>query len=163
MKQLLMIGLMIGVSYFSTAQTPKFSVTVSSDTVNLYTILEVIFTVQGEQSNGFQQPSFLDFETIYKNQSTQISITNGKVTRTVSYTFGLKAKEVGSFVIEKATVEIDASTYSTDFLKIVVNESYVPKVLPKEAETDFWNPFGNFPKPEEVTPKPKKKRNVYKI
>lgn len=163
MKQILIFSLMIGVSYFSTAQTPNFNVTISSDTVNLSSIFEVTFTAEGKSTKMFQEPEFLDFEVVYKNQSTQMNVTNGNVKRTISYTFGLKAKEVGSFVIEKATVEIDASTYSTDFLKVVVDENYIPKDLPKEVEIDFWNPFGDFSKPEEVKPKPKQKRQVFRI
>jgi hypothetical protein len=166
MKQILIFSFMIGLSYFSTAQTANFNVTISSDTVNLSNVFEVKFTIEGEKTNEFQPPEFLNFEVLYKNQSTQMYITNGKVKRTISYTFGLKAKKGGDFVIEKASVEIDASTYFTDFLKIVVDENYIPKTLPKEEEEkeiDFWNPFGNFPKPEGITPKPKQKRQVYKI
>jgi hypothetical protein len=161
MKQIFILSLMIGVNYFSTAQTANFNVTVSSDTVNLSGIFEVIFTIEGENTKSFQQPIFFDFEVIYKNQSTQMNITNSNIQRTISYTFGLRAKATGSFVIEKATVDINALTYSTDFFKIVVDENYVPKDLPKEAKIDFWNPFGNFPKPEEIKLKPK--RQVYKI
>lgn len=163
MKQILIFSLMIGVSYFSYAQTPNFSVTVSSDTVNLSNTFEVTFTIEGENAKKFQEPEFLDFEVVYRNQSTQMNITNGEVKRTVSYTFGLKAKEVGSFVIEKATVEIAASTYATDFVKIVVDENYTPQTQQQQPEMDFWNPFGIFPKPEEVAPKPKEKRKIYKI
>lgn len=163
MKQILFFSLMIGVSYFSTAQTPSFNVTVSSDTVNLSRVFEVTFAIEGENVKTFQEPEFLNFEVVYKNQSTQMNITNGSVKRTISYTFGLKAKETGSFVIEKATVEIDASTYSTDFLKIVVDENYVPKDIPEKTEIDFWNPFGDFSRPEEIKPKTKQKRQTLKI
>jgi|GEM_PF-2980222 hypothetical protein len=163
MKPLLIVSLMIGVSYFSTAQTPNFSVTVSSDTINLSSVFEIIFTLEGEHTNKFQHPEFFDFDVLYKSQSTQMNITKGNIKRTISYTFGLRAKEEGRFVIEKATVEIDASTYSTDFIEIIVDENYTPKALFKEEEIDFWNPFEGFPKQEEMVPKPKKKRKVYKI
>lgn len=162
MKPILIFSLLIGVTFFCTAQIPNFTATVSSDTVNLSNVFEVVFTIEGERSRNFQQPEFLSFDMIYNNQSIQMNITNGESKRTVSHTFGLKAKEEGYFVIEKATVEIKGIDYSTDFIRITVDESYTPKALPK-GKMDFWNPFEKFPKQEEVKPKTKKKQKIYKI
>lgn len=162
MKRIVLLSLLIGITYIASAQS--FEATLSSDTTNLTSTIEVIFTVKDGKSTNFQQPEFLDFEVLYQNQSTQMNITNGEVKQSVSYTFGLRAKEEGSFVVEKASVEIDGEMYYTDFVKVVVDENFVPKAAPKN-ENNFWNPFGDFPKPDSQKPKeqPKKKRKIYKI
>jgi hypothetical protein len=167
MKQLFLFSLGIFFSINVSAQTPSFTTILSSDTTNLESTFEITFKVEGAKATSFVQPEFLDFEVVYQNQSTQMTISNGKMTQSVSYIFGLKAKEEGSFVIEKASVAIDGTTYYTDFVKVVVDENYVPKSVTRN-NTDFWNPFDDFPqptipKPKEPTQKTKKKRKIYKI
>jgi len=163
-KHLLLLSLMIAVSCFCFAQTPNFTVTTNSDSTNLDATFEVKFTIDGGQGTAFQQPEFNDFDIVYQNQSTQMNITNGEMQQKVSYTFGLRAKAIGTYVIEKASVEIEGKMYATDFVKIVVDENYIPKSAPK-SNNNFWSPFGDFPQSGSPKPKakPKKKRKVYKI
>ncbi len=162
---------MLLMATFSFAQDAKFTIEVNSDTVNLVSPFEVTFTIEGQDISAFQQPEFADFMVVYQNQSTQMQITNGEMKKSISYTFGLKAKENGSFVIEKASVNVAGTMLYTDFTKVVVDENYIPKAQPKnEMRMEFRNPFDDFfgpdmfPKPES-TPKKKKKtkRKVYKI
>ncbi len=167
MKQLFLFSLGIFLSVTALAQTPSFTAILSSDTTNLESTFEITFKVEGAKAESFVMPGFSDFEVIYQNQSTQMNIINGKITQSVSYVFGLKAKVEGSFAIEKASVEIEGETYYTDFVKVVVDENYIPKIKPNNRN-DFWNPFEDFPSqpfPEfdKPTKKPKKQRKIYKI
>lgn len=167
MKQLFLLSLGIIFSVNVLAQTPSFTAILSSDTTNLESTFEITFKIEGAKAQSFQQPEFSDFDVVYQNQSTQMSINNGEITQSVSYIFGLKAKEEGSFAIDKASVQIDGTTYHTDYVKIVVDEHYVPKTFPKQ-NNNFWNPFDDFPsqtipEPKKPTQKTKKKRKIYKI
>ena len=166
MKQLILFSLGILFSINLLAQTPSFTASLSSDTTNLESTFEITFKVEGDKVQSFEPPEFSDFDIIYQNQSTQMSIINGEMTQSVSYIFGLKAKELGSFAIEKASVQIEKMTYYTDFVKIVVDENYIPKTFPKN-NTNRWNPFEDFPslnnqQPKEQPTKTKTKRKVYK-
>ncbi|MFK7946007.1 MAG: BatD family protein [Saprospiraceae bacterium] len=167
MKRLFLFSLGIFFSMNVLAQTPSFTAVLSSDTTNLASTFELTFKIEGKKNESFIEPEFSDFDVVYQNQSTQMSITNGEMTQSVSYVFGLKAKEEGSFAIEKASVQIDGTIYYTDYIKVVVDENYVPKSKPRN-NTNFWNPFEDFPsqtipKPKEPTKKAKKKRKIYKI
>lgn len=164
MKRIFLLSLLIGIAYTLSAQTPSFTASLSSDTTNLEAGFEVTFTIKDGKGQDFQKPDFADFEVLYQNQSTQMNIVNGEIKQSVSYTFGLSAKKEGSFVIEKASVKIEDMMYYTEFLKIVVDESFIPKVK-SQKENNFWNPFGDFPEQDSQKPreKPKTKRKVYKI
>lgn len=167
MKKLILYTLGIFFSMNLMAQTPNFTAVLSSDTTNLSSTFEITFTVEGAKSNTFQQPEFSDFDIVYQNQSTNVTITNGEMTQSVSYVFGLKAKEEGSFAIEKASVQIEGQTYYTDYVKVVVDENYTPKKK-AQNEANLWNPFDDFPgfnrpAPKEKIEKTKKKRKIYKI
>lgn len=167
MKRLILLSLGIFLSMNVFAQTPNFAAILSSDTVNLESAFEITFKVEGSKAQHFEQPAFSDFDVVYQNQSTQMSVTNGEMTQSISYIFGLKAKEEGSFAIDKASVEIDGTTYYTKFVKVVVDKNFVPKTS-SQNNSNFWNPFGDFPnpnsqKPKEPQKKQKKKRKIYKI
>ncbi len=169
MKYLTFFSMLL-MATFSFAQDAKLTIEVSSDTVNLETPFEVTFTIEGQDAGVFQKPEFAEFMVVYQNQSTQMNITNGEMKKSVSYTYGLKAKENGSFVIEKASINVNGTMLYTDFTKVVVDENYVPKAQPKnEMRLDFSNPFEDFfgpdmfPKPEAKPKKKKSDRKVYKI
>jgi hypothetical protein len=169
MKYLTFLSMLL-MATFSFAQDAKLTMQVSSDTVNLETPFEVTFTIEGQNAGVFQQPEFEDFIVVYQNQSTQMNITNGEMKKSVSYTYGLQAKENGSFAIEKASLNVDGTMLYTDFTKVVVDENYVPKAQPKnEMQMEFRNPFENFfgpdmfPQPEAKPKKKKSDRKVYKI
>ena len=166
MKHLILFSLGVFFSINVLAQT-SFTAILSSDTTNLESTFEITFKIEGAEAQSFEEPEFSDFDVIYQNQSTQMSIMNGEMTQSISYVFGLKAREEGSFAIEKASVQIDGTTYYTDYVKVVVDENYIPKKQPKN-DSNFWNPFGEFPdmnRPElkKEPKKTKKKRKIYKI
>ncbi len=159
------------VSVIKAQENAIFTVKVNSDTVNLDNAFEVAFTVEGNATK-FQQPAFEHFEVIYQNQSTQLNMTNGEMKQSKTYTFGLQAKEEGTFVIEAAKVTINGAVYQTDFLKIVVDNDFVMPEKPVQEE--FFDPFRNFgfpsvpkyPQTPKVPKKPAEKekdRKVYKI
>lgn len=167
MKQSFLLSLGLFFSVTVLAQTPNFTAVLSSDTTNLEAIFEITFKVEGAKSESFVKPAFSDFDVIYQNQSTQMNIINGEITQSISYVFGLKAREEGSFAIDKASVEIEGTRYYTDYVKVVVDKNYTPVSLDKRRN-DFWDSFEGFPnppmpKPAEPVKKPKTKRKIYKI
>lgn len=178
--------LLLSWSTFIVAQEDiAFTVSLSSDTVNLEQPFEVTFTINAKDASNFERPAFDGFELAYgPNQSTQMSIINGDMTQKRSYTFGLQALEEGTFVLSPASITINGTVIKTDFTKIVVDSNYVPKSR-KRGGDSFFDQFRmdfSFPdledmrmprrrkrddskkdEPAQKNKKSKKKRKVYKI
>lgn len=176
----ILIGLLLSAS-LAAQDAPVFTVTLSSDTVNPEATFQIIFTAASNQMKDFQAPDFEEFELVYgPNYSSQTTIVNGDMSQKVSYTYGLRALEEGTYAIPSATATINGETAKTDYIKVVVDASYQPKVKPRQ-QSDFFNrwprnPFdrdirppqpkkkeGLKPKEDKKSKKKKKKRKVYKI
>lgn len=174
------IGLLLTLS-LAAQDEAIFKVTLSSDTVNPDATFQIIFTVESNAVKDFQAPDFDAFEIVYgPNYSSQMSMINGDVSQSVSYTYGLRALEEGTYAIPSATATINGEMAKTEFIKVVVDANYEPKAKPRQ-NIDFFqrwpsNPFDMEiippkarekeeakPKKEPKPKKPKKKRKVYKI
>ena len=82
------------------------------------------FTVN-TQADDFQPPNIEHFSVLAgpsTSSSTNVSIINGKMTRQfqLSYTFILRADEMGEFTIPSARVEVDGKQYESNPLTIEV-------------------------------------------
>jgi hypothetical protein len=132
------------------AQDGKFSVSIDKDSVTMGMVLELIFTIENLEGN-FEPPALGGFDIVGgPNQSTMMSIINGKVQRKTSYTYILKPLQAGDLSIGPANLRGNKETFSTALLKIHVKES-----------ADF---FLNSPKPQQRdTLKDDRKRPTYKI
>lgn len=91
----------------ASAQAPKFSVEVSGDTILLGNYFELKFSIENASSNQFEPPSLGEFHLIGgPNTSTSMSIVNGEVSQSSSYTYYLEPKDIGSFTIPPAYVTV---------------------------------------------------------
>ena len=118
---------------FVFAQT--FTASVDNTTVSDNEPFQVSFTFSGKNINDigdFKAPSFTDFYVSSgPNQSTSMQFINGVSSASVSYSYVLQAKAVGSFDIGKASIEYDGKTYETKPLEIKVVKG---KVQPKQQQ-----------------------------
>ena len=141
----------------------KISMEVSSDTIGLNNTLEVTVTVENAKSKRFNPPSFDGFSVQGPSTSTSMSIINGDMTQSATYTFYLTPREKGSFKISPASVDTEGGTLKTEEKNIMVVENFDPEIKPRQRPQSLWegNPFFT-PQPR-VKEKTKKKFETEKI
>jgi hypothetical protein len=82
---------------------------------------QVSFQIKNGDFDNFKPPKLDDFQIFSgPNQSSEISMINGKVSRAAKVSYGLSANKVGRFKIGSATIKIDGKTYKTKPITIVV-------------------------------------------
>lgn len=103
------------------AQAPKFSVSVSSDTVLLGNYFELKFTVENAGVTAFDPPSLHEFHLIGgPNTATSMSIVNGKVSQSATYTYYLQPVDIGVFTIRPAYLTAGDAAMETPPIDIIV-------------------------------------------
>ena len=132
----------------------KFTATLEKEEIGSEEYVKVTFSIENGAANGFVAPEFEDFDEVYgPNTTTQMSFMNGKLTQSASYTYTLRPKDKGTFVIEPAKLKVGEEILTTEHLKVKVLEE---PTTPKRFQ----------PKSKEATPKKpktKRKRKIYKI
>ena len=146
-------------------QVQSFEVKISSDSILFGNYLEVRFTAKNIQGE-FEPPKFEDFDVIGgPNQSTSMSIVNGKTSQTASYSYFIKPRNTGLIHLEPAYfVNGEDQSFETSPVDIYclpnpdgeVQESRI------DDDSDRIN-FHSFPFFSEKPAKPKKKLKVTKI
>ena len=142
------------------------------DTVAVGHPFEVMFTL--ENGNGkIEAPEFFGLKVINgPNQSYSTSIVNGDSKQSMSIYFTLLAEEEGSWVIERAMVEIEGMFLETEPATIVVNKDgpLAPKATAKSDRfgfDDFFKKrFNQKPQLEKTKPKMSKRDSIlqkYKV
>lgn len=120
MYRIFTIVCILASALLSNAQ-PKFSVAVSSDTLLLGNYLELKFTIENVTSNGFEAPDLLPLNVIGgPNTSSSMSIINGVVSQSTSYTYYLQPEEIGVFTIKPAFLPTGETALETPPLDIIV-------------------------------------------
>jgi hypothetical protein len=114
------IAAFCGVSAFA----QSFTTSVSSNTVGVNEQLQVTFTFSGEDINGiknFRPPDFKEFLTLSgPNQSTNMSIINGSVSGSRSFSYIIQPRQMGRATIGSASVDYKGKNYQTSPVKIDV-------------------------------------------
>ncbi len=167
----------------------KFTVEVSTDSVLLGNYFEVKFILENANGQNFEAPAFEQFDVVSgPNFSTSYSMVNGEVTQSMTVTYYLEPKDIGSFYILPASVETDEKVLETTPLEVFVapNPDGIQQNQPRR-QNDFQfrlgDPFNldwSFPEmpelrrinpqelppppppppPAEETPKKKKRKTV---
>jgi len=109
-----------------TAYAQSFSASASATSVGASEQLQVTFTFTGEDINGirnFKAPDFRDFMVVSgPNQSTNMTIINGAVSASRSFSFIIQPRQQGKFNIGSASLEYKGKTYHTNQIKIDVSK-----------------------------------------
>lgn len=175
MKKSLLIILCCATSLFSLrAQETAFNVTVSTDSVLMENYFQCTFTIKNGEAEDFQAPRFEGFEVVSgPNMSSNFTMINGDMNRTVSYSYYLRPKDTGNYFIPPATVKVADKYLETAPVEILVvpNPDGIIQVPPASDRRDpfqgfdfFGNDdfFGERPQREEP-PVRKKKRKTYRL
>ena len=167
MKKWLLLFCCLSISFYTIAQEATFSVNVSSDSVLLGNYLRVTFLLKNANAQQFDPPTFEDFDVVSgPNTSSSMSVVNGVVSQSVSYSYYVQPRDIGNYYITAASVLVGDKTLETAPVEILVLPNPDGIIQRPQGEhaprTDF---FGNFPPPRPVTPPvpPKKKRKIYKM
>ena len=156
-------------------ENAKFSVSISTDSILLGNYFVATYTLENAEGNEFAPPVFKEFNVISgPNTSSSFSMMNGEVNQSVSYSYYLKPKDIGSYFIEAASIRIEDKVLETDVVEINVFPN--PDGIKQDPQSPFqqrfefkMDDFFSFPEPEQrntpkaMPKKKKKKRKTYKI
>jgi hypothetical protein len=160
----------------------SFTLQVSADTVAPGGTLEAKYNLENAKVKNFSQPHFGEF-SLAGGPSTQtsMSIINGAVSQSASYTYVLRAPETeGVYTIPSVSVESSTGTVTSESRKIVVKEGYVPPRKKQMAMQPRRDPFQDLfgppsyqyrqqpqqpqpPAPRQAPVKPKKPLKEYSL
>jgi hypothetical protein len=104
----------------------SFNASVSSTRIGLSDQFQVSFTFEGQDINsirGFTPPNFGNFLVLSgPNQSTSMQIINGAVSASISFSYYLQPRNMGSFTIGSAAINYKGTSYKTNPVKIDVTK-----------------------------------------
>lgn len=145
---LILLGLLTGFSCFAQEEkNSTFFVEVAYDTVALEEQFELKFTLKNGKTTGrFEPPSLDGFQLLAGPMTSQsMSIINGDMTQSMSYTYIVKPTDLGVFNLPAASIETETGILVSEDLAIVV----VPEIeRPKRHDpfnNAFQDPFENNP------------------
>jgi hypothetical protein len=157
-KTLLTTSLMImGLAVF--AQTPKFTVSVSSDTVLLGNYFELKYTIENASASGFEAPDLYQFNIVSgPNTSSSFSIVNGEMSQSASYSYYLQPAEIGVYTIKPAYLTSQDVALEAPPIDIIVVPNPEGIIQRPHTAARRIESYGN-PKPveEEKPSRPRKK------
>ena len=123
--------------FLQVSYSQEFTASVNETTVADNERFQVMFTFSGSSINNlseFSPPSFSNFLILSgPNQSTSIQIINGAQSASLTYSFIIQAKSVGTFTIGSASIVQGESTYETKPIKITVVKG---KDKPQQKKND---------------------------
>ena len=139
-KRLILLILLPCMHLFCLAQTPKFSVSVSSDTILLGNYFELKFTIENAPASGFKAPDLYAFKVIGgPNTSSSMSIINGEVSQSSSFSYYLEPPDIGVYTIKPAYLtseDIALETYPIDIIVIPNPDGIIQKPHAPERRID---------------------------
>lgn len=124
--------LSIFMSFVALGQEPQFTAAVSGNPVVQGEPFRVQFSVNTDASN-FRPPSFDGFEVINgPSQSSSTQIINGQFSRSLSFTYVLKANKVGTTTIQPASIQVEGKRLRSNTIDMRIVE-------PSQAEKERRN------------------------
>lgn len=137
----ILVGLLNNFSAFSQI---SFQVSIPFDTIGVDEVFEIKYTLQNTKPlDHFIPPSFEGFVLMGgPAQMQQINYINGAMTQSSSYTYLLKATELGVYNINAVSIETENGLMQTEDIALVVIESINRPAPPQVGRN---NPFDNDP------------------
>lgn len=145
---LILLGLLTGFSCFAQEEkNSTFFVEVAYDTVALEEQFELKFTLKnGKAIGGFEPPSLEGFQLLAGPMTSQsMSIINGDMTQSMSYTYILKPTDLGIFNLQAASIETETGILVSEEVAIVVVPEMERPKRNNPLNNAFQDPFENNP------------------
>lgn len=126
--------LFLAVSIF--AQAPSFVAKVDARQVLQNSTINVEYQLKNAEGSNFQPPNFKPLKAL-GNPSTQksMSIVNGKMTQSYTYSYRLLASEIGKFTIAPASIKVGGKTLKSNSVQVEVLKSTAKNT---KTEEDFY-------------------------
>ena len=105
---------------FNLAKAQRFTAAADVTQVPLNYSFDITYSVENGNLQKFSPPRFDGFDAYGPAQSTNVSIVNGKVSKSVSYTYTLKPKKQGDFVIPPATAIVNGNEMQSNSISVKV-------------------------------------------
>jgi hypothetical protein len=125
-KYLLLFTFIFNLGLINQSFTQQFVASVAEIDATVNEPFQVSYTFSGPSINNlsnFSPPSFENFMILSgPNQSTSIQIINGTQSASITYSFVLQAKSVGTFTIGSASINQSGDTYKSNSLVIPVRK-----------------------------------------
>ena len=123
-KYFLLFTFIFNLGLINQSFTQQFVASVAEIDATVNEPFQVSYTFSGPSINNlsnFSPPSFENFMILSgPNQSTSIQIINGTQSASITYSFVLQAKSVGTFTIGSASINQSGKTYKSNSLVIPV-------------------------------------------
>ena len=118
------------------AQAPSFVANVDARQILQNSTINVEFQLKNAEGSNFQPPNFAPFKPL-GGPSTQksMSIVNGKMTQSYTYSYRLLAPEIGKFTIKPASIVVGGKTLKSNSVQLEVLKS---SGKTKNLEEDFY-------------------------
>ena len=111
------IAVLFSISLFAAS----FTVNVSQNEIDLSEYVQITYTIEGGSDRSFSPGEFNGFNVASgPNTRSQVSIINGRMTTTKTYSYYLKAKKEGKFTISGGFVYINGKKFNAKLVTINV-------------------------------------------
>lgn len=112
--------LLVFIFAFNYVYAVDFTATVDKDYIEVGDQFTVTFSIDGDGSD-FKAPSFANFKVLAgPSQSQSIQIINGKMSRSLTFSYVLQAVKEGKFTIGPARITSKGNEISSNSIEIVV-------------------------------------------
>lgn len=145
----------------------KFTAEASQTEVLLGNYIRVEFKLENGQGARFIAPDWPESGFILRggpNQSSSLSIINGRTSSSFSYTYFIEPRDTGKVVVPAAIVTLNGQEYRSNpiTLHVYSNPNDIIETPQPKEHFDIWGRPTPAPQPE-PSAKPKKKRAVTRI
>ena len=109
-----------GIFHSLLAQAPFLAATANKSTVGVGEQFQITFTFNAS-GRSFQGPDLKDFNVLSgPNQSTNMQFINGNISQSVSFSYFLQAKTIGTFKIGPASIESEGKRIASNVIQLTV-------------------------------------------
>lgn len=121
----------------------KFSTTANQGEAGLDEYIEIGYVIENAQSVGdFSPPDFKNFKVVQgPSQSQNVTVINGRMSRSVSVSYVLKPETTGKLTIEGATATIDGKNMRSENITVQINKTGNAASSSRNAQPQMPQPF----------------------
>lgn len=118
-KNILFVFLVL-IFFGNTTFAQKMVASIEYNPVPLNYTVDITYSIQGGDAKEFKPPAFTGFDAYGPSQGTQVTITNGRVSKSINITYTLKPKKQGDFTIDGAVATINGTSVKSNSVTIKV-------------------------------------------
>ncbi|MCB0507756.1 MAG: BatD family protein [Chitinophagales bacterium] len=118
-KKVWLIFLFVFIST-STLFSQQFTASTEYNQIPINYSFDITYTIEGGKAQNFTPPNFDGFQAYGPAQGTNISIINGRISKSTTISYTLQAKKQGTFTIPPATAIINGKEMKTNSVTVTI-------------------------------------------